>query len=69
MKTSKRNKKPVHMIDLKTGQIIRTFESICQAFREMRIPTSAIVAVCKHRDNKKSAGGYGWEYANISDKD
>ena len=52
--------KSVAMIDVKTNNLIRTFKSISEASREMKINSSNITMVCK--GNKKHAGGYYWEY-------
>lgn len=53
-------RKPVQMIDLKNGTVIRTFKSISDAYRETDILTQCICRVAKGKG--KSAGGYGWKY-------
>lgn len=63
-------RKRVCQIDLKTNQIITTFESMTQAAKAVGVPVSNISAICRnaplHRKGKdyypKSAGGYGWRY-------
>ena len=54
--------KPVAMIDLKTGETIKTFKTLSSASRETKINQSNIRSVClgeRHR-----AGGYGWKFIN-----
>ena len=50
----------VNMLDLKMKAIIKTFDSISVAGREMKINPSNIGMTCKGQRNQ--AGGYGWEY-------
>lgn len=50
------------MIDLKTHKIIKTFKSISEASREMKISSGNISAVCQGFKNK--ASGYIWQYAD-----
>ena len=52
----------VNMIDLKTGNIIKTFKSISDAGRQMKISSGNIGMVC--RGHRPYAGGYKWEYAD-----
>lgn len=52
--------KAVQMIDTKTGNVIKEYESISAAGRELHIRASNIGEVCKGRRNK--AGGYCWKY-------
>lgn len=52
----------VNMIDLKTGDIIKTFKSISDAGRQMKISSGNIGMVC--RGHRPYAGGYKWEYAD-----
>ena len=52
----------VNMIDLKTGNIIKTFKSISDAGRQMKISSGNIGSVC--RGHRPYAGGYKWEYAD-----
>ena len=51
----------VNMIDIKTNQIIKTFNSLSEAGRELNINSSNIGMVC--RNFKRTAGGYKWEYS------
>jgi hypothetical protein len=54
--------KRVKQIDIKTGEIINVFQSICEAARKIGKPDSAshIIGACKGRN--KTACGYKWEY-------
>lgn len=52
--------KAVEMFDLKTGGVIKEFESIAEAGRQMHISTGNISAVC--RGERPYASGYGWRY-------
>lgn len=52
----------INMIDKKTNQIIKTFISISEASRQMKISSGNIVSVCK--GIRPKAGGYIWEYAD-----
>ena len=54
--------KAVNMINIKTKETIKTFESMKTAGLEMGISKEQISAVC--RGKRKTAGGYKWEYAN-----
>lgn len=60
-KSNKAKMKPVNMIDLKTGEIIKTFLSISEASKEMKISDGNIGSVLHKK--RKTAGGYGWQYA------
>ncbi|CAJ1960340.1 unnamed protein product [Cylindrotheca closterium] len=53
--------KPIEQLDLQTGQILNTFDSISDASRGIEdASASRITAVCKGRYN--SAHGYFWRY-------
>lgn len=53
--------KKINQIDIKTGQIIKMFDSISDAQREMKQKSRmGISGVCS--GNRKSAGGYKWAY-------
>ena len=54
------HKKKIAQIDLKTGNIIRKFESIRDVNREFGYDTSAISRVCLGK--QKTSYGYGWKY-------
>jgi hypothetical protein len=54
--------KPVAMYDLTTGEIIKTFNTIASAGRELGINQYNIRSVCLGNRNK--AGGYGWKFIN-----
>ncbi len=51
----------VNMIDISTNEIIRTFDSILEASKELNINGSNISMVC--RGQRNFAGGYKWSYA------
>lgn len=53
-------RKPVNMIDLKSGSVIKTFKSVSDACTETNIHTQSICGVCKGK--RKTAGGYMWSY-------
>ena len=61
-KSKQSKEKAVSMIDLQTNQVIRTFVSLSDASRKMKISSGNISAVCK--GVRKQAGGYGWKYVN-----
>lgn len=61
-KSSQAKRKAVNMIDPESGEILRTFISISDASRKMRINVSNIVMVCK--GIRPKAGGYVWAYSN-----
>lgn len=58
----KKIKKPVLMIDPKTNQVIKEFESAMEAGRQMNIDNSNISRAC--RGDYKTSGGYMWKYKN-----
>lgn len=62
-KISEANSKSVHQIDKKTGDIIKTWPCVTEVERVLGIYRSNICKCCKGK--KKSAGGYGWRYADI----
>lgn len=55
-----REKTPVLQISL-DGKVVREFESIISAYRELGYDTSCISKVCKGK--QKTAYGYKWQYA------
>ncbi len=55
----------VQQIDLSTGDIINTFDSITMASQAIGLHSSSnITTVCK--GTRKSCGGYGWKYVDES---
>jgi rubrerythrin len=54
----------VNMIDQKTKSILKTFISISDASRQMKINSSNICMVCKGQ--RPNAGGYIWEYTKAT---
>lgn len=52
----------VNMLDIKNNKVIKTFVSISEAERQLKIRSSNISMVCKGL--RKKAGGYKWEYTD-----
>lgn len=50
--------KKVEQIDIKTGKVIKVYESVSQALRETGITNIGSVA----NGRRKSAGGFGWKF-------
>ena len=59
-KSAAQKSKQVAMIDCHTGSVLRIFNSISEAGRELSINASNITGVCKGQ--RKKAGGYSWKY-------
>ena len=59
-KSTKVKRKAVNMIDINTNKILKTFISISEASRQMKINSSNIGMVCKGQ--RPAAGGYRWNY-------
>lgn len=53
------------VVCIETGIV---YPSTREAERQTGIDNSQISAVCKHKKNYKTAGGYHWEYIERSDK-
>lgn len=53
--------RPVKMIDLETGEVIKEFISAIYAEKETGIARQNIYHVC--RGHRNTAGGYKWEYS------
>lgn len=62
-KATQAKRKAVNMIDLESSEVLKTFISISDASRKMKINGSNISMVCNGLRSK--AGGYGWVYLNI----
>ena len=60
LKSARSKSKQVVMCDLTTHKEIRTFCSISEAGRELKIRSSNISMVCQGK--RKNAGGYAWKY-------
>lgn len=58
---SGRPKRKVNQIDISTGKIIKTFNSIADASREFK--TSNIGECCRGKYGRKTVCGYKWEFA------
>ena len=52
----------IEMIDSETGEVLKHFDSIADAARELKINPSNINSVCK--GIRRIAGGYKWRYAD-----
>ena len=61
-KSSQAKRKAVNMIDSQTNKIIKTFISISDASRKMKISSGNIAAVCQ--GIRPKASGYIWRYAD-----
>ena len=59
-KSTKGRSKKVQMIDLETNEVVKFFDSISEASRQMRISSGNISSVC--RGERKQASGYFWKY-------
>ena len=59
---------PVIQLDKTTGEEIALYPSIAEALRQNNLsPTikHGIINCCKNKQNRKTAGGFGWRYANV----
>lgn len=54
------NGKKVAQIDIASDDVIKIFDSACEAARELNLQSSKISAVCRGVRNK--TGGFRWEY-------
>ena len=62
--TSGRPKRKVNQIDIQTGKIIKTFNSIAEASYAMcKKKSSNIGGCCRHTHGMKTSFGYKWEFA------
>ena len=61
-KISRAFKLSVQKIDMKSGQIIETYDSVKEAAIDVKIAPSSISMVCTGL--RKTAGGYKWRYIN-----
>lgn len=57
-----KNSKQVYKIDINSNKIIKKYNSISDAKRELKIDNSSISKCCKNK--QKTAYGYKWRYAN-----
>lgn len=63
--TNKIDKKPVYQLDKETGEVIRCFNGVREAAREVCNNTDTPSRISKCCNGKrKSTGGYGWRYAD-----
>lgn len=60
--------KPVYQYD-KKGFVIKKWNCVSDAEKELGICKSSICACCKHKYGFKTAGGYKWEYVNTTKND
>lgn len=56
--------KRINQIDLNTGEIIKTWLSAAEVERQLGISHGNISSCCCGRKGYKSAGGFGWRYAD-----
>lgn len=54
--------RPIDQIDLETGEVIKTFNSMAEAARAYNVALSSISCVVRHVRNCVSVAGYGWRY-------
>ena len=59
-KNTRARSKKVQMLDIATGEVLKVFDSVSEASREMKISHGNISSVC--RGERKQAGGYIWRY-------
>lgn len=59
--------RPIDQIDLHTGKVIRTFESLTEAANAYNVSKSSIYSVAHHIKNCVSAAGYGWQYHEVKE--
>ena len=57
-----KNGKPVNQINPKTGEIINTYCSCCEAARQLNLNYSKISRVCL--GGRKTTGGFSWKYVD-----
>lgn len=60
---NKNSAKAVYQIDKITGEIIKVWNCVSDVTKTLGIHQSAIVACCKRKPRRKSAGGFIWKYA------
>jgi len=58
------NHKAIYQIDRDTNKILKKFECIRDAGRELNISYSSITQVCKKMPHHLTAGGYKWRYVD-----
>lgn len=63
MPTRSKSKRKVQQLCLKTGRVLATFDSIREAGAAVGITTPGISYCCNGRNGSKSAGGFGWQFA------
>ena len=67
-KSAAAKSKKVQMVDVHSRKVIKTFSSISEASKEMKISSGNISAVCRG-DGRKQAGGYIWRYCGALQED
>lgn len=63
----KEMKRAVVQINVDTGAYINEYESIAEAVRKIGVCNSTIQSVASHDGYHKTAGGFGWIYADEYD--
>ena len=61
-KSVRSRQRRVYMLEKDTLKVLKMFDSIMDASRELKINSSNITMVCK--GIRKWAGGYGWKYVD-----
>lgn len=63
IRTNNRFKRKINQIDIVTGKVIHTWNSIVEAAKFLSINKDSICKCCKHK--LKTSGGYIWQYVEI----
>lgn len=58
-----KGRRKIEQLCLKTGRVLATFDSIQDAGKAVGITTPGISYCCNGRNGSKSAGGFGWRFA------
>lgn len=59
----------VYQIDIKTGKIIKQWDKISDAERQLNISHSIIINCCNLKPQAKTAGGFAWRYTENYNED
>lgn len=60
----KRRERKVEMLDKESGKLLRTFKSLDEASKTMKVDRVTISTVCSGKPHHYTAGGYKWRYAD-----
>lgn len=61
----KKMKKPILQIDPITNKVIKEFDSISEASRELNIPVQNICNVAKNKKYRNTTHGFKWQYKQV----